>query len=163
MAFTRLHRGFRGSLDPVHWPFYWPSVPTALVALHVLANVVWIGALLAVAVLTARAPFMADPSEVGALARRVHLRLAVPAFLASLGAGVARIAFAPRVYAHLPWMHVKLTLALAVIVLHHVIGARARRVAKGNTDAARAVGVLGWVTFLCAAGAVLLGVAKSLP
>lgn len=147
----------------MHWPFYWPSVATALVALHVLANVVWIGALLAVAVLTARAPFMADPAEVGALARRVHVRLAVPAFLASFVAGAARIALAPRAYAHLPWMHVKLTLAVVVIVLHHVIGARARRVAKGSTESAGAVGLLGWLTFLCAAGAVLLGVAKSLP
>jgi putative membrane protein len=147
----------------VRWPFFWPSVPDALVALHVLANVVWIGALLAVAVLVARIPFMADPAEVGALARRVHLRLAVPALLASLGAGAARIALAPRAYLHLPWMHVKLTLAALVIVLHHVIGARARRAARGHADAARAMGTLGWLTLLCAAGAVLLGVAKSLP
>lgn len=147
----------------MHWPFCWPSVPTALIAVHVLANVVWIGALLAVAVLTARAPFMADAAEVGALARRVHVRLAVPALLGSLGAGVARIALAFRVYAHLPWMHIKLTLAVIVIVLHHVIGARARRAAKGNAESARGMGMLGWLTFLCAAGAVLLGVAKSLP
>jgi putative membrane protein len=141
----------------------WPSLPVALVAAHVLANVVWIGALLAVALLTSRARFMADPAEVGALARRVHRQLAIPAFLASFAAGLARIGLAPQVYAHLHWMHAKLTFAVAVIVLHHVIGARARRVAKGEIDAGRGVAVLSLLTFFCAAGAVLLGVTKSLP
>ncbi|HEY8042372.1 MAG TPA: hypothetical protein VIF15_21360 [Polyangiaceae bacterium] len=138
-------------------------LPTALVALHVLANVVWIGALLAETILLGRAPFLADGAEVGHLARRVHLRLAVPAFLGSFGAGVARIALEPRMYAHMPWMHVKLTFALVVIVLHHVIGARARRVAGGKDEAGRGAGVLGAVVFLCAACAVVLGVAKALP
>jgi putative membrane protein len=138
-------------------------LPLLLVAAHVLANVVWIGALLSVATLTSRAPFVADPSDVGALARRVYWRLAVPAFLVSFGAGVGRIALAPQAYAHLPWMHVKLGLALVVIVLHHVIGARARKVAGGNGDAGHGLGVLATVTFLCTAGAVLLGVAKSFP
>jgi protoporphyrinogen IX oxidase len=138
-------------------------LPVLLVSAHVLANVVWIGALLSVAVLTARAPFLADPTDVGTLARRVYLRLAVPAFLASFGAGVARIALAPYAYAHLPWMHVKLGLALVVIVLHHVIGGRARRVARGNSDAGLGIGWLAMGAFLCAAGAVFLGVAKSFP
>jgi putative membrane protein len=139
------------------------SLPTALVALHVLANVVWIGALLSVALLASRAPFMADAADVGALARRVYLRLAVPGFVVSFVAGVTTIALAPQAYARAPWMHVKLTLALAVIVLHHLIGARAKRVAKGDAEAGRSAAVLGLVAFACAAGAVLLGVAKSLP
>ncbi len=141
----------------------WLPVSTALLALHVLANVVWIGALLAVSLLTALAPRMADVAEVGSLARRVHTRLAIPAFLASLGAGVGRIVLAPSAYAHLPWFHAKLTFALAIIVLHHVVGARARKVAGGNADAGRGVGTLGWLILLCAAGAVLLGVTKALP
>jgi putative membrane protein len=132
-----------------------------LVSAHVLANVVWIGALLSVATLTARAPFLADPTDVGSMARRVYFRLAVPAFLASFGAGVARIAIAPQAYAHLPWMHAKLGLALVVIILHHLIGGRARRVARGNSDAGLGIGWLALGTFVCAAGAVFLGVAKS--
>jgi putative membrane protein len=138
------------------------SLSVLLVAAHVLANVVWIGALLSVATLTARAPFVADPSDLGSLARRVYWRLAVPGFLASVGAGVARITLAPQVYAHLPWFHAKLGLALVVIVLHHIIGGRARRVANGNADAGRGLGAVAVLTFLCVAGAVLLGVAKSL-
>ncbi len=138
------------------------SLPVLLVAAHVLANVVWIGALLSVATLTSRAPFVADPSEVGALARRVYWRLAVPGFLASFAAGAARISLAPQMYAHLPWFHAKLGLALVVIVLHHIIGGRARRVANGKAEAGAGIGTLAAVTFLCVAGVVLLGVAKSL-
>lgn len=139
------------------------SVPVLLVAAHVTANVVWIGAILSVALLVGRARFMADAAEVGALARRVYLRLAMPAFVVSFVAGVARIALAPAVYAHLPWMHLKLTFALVAIGLHHVIGARARRVANGDAQASRGVGALATITLFCAAGAVVLGVAKSLP
>ncbi|MGD0678950.1 MAG: CopD family protein [Polyangiaceae bacterium] len=141
----------------------WLPDSTLLVAAHVLANVVWIGALLAVALLVGHAPWTADPAEVGRLARRVHVRLAAPAFFLSFAAGALRIALTPTAYAHLYWMHAKLTFALVVIVLHHVIGARAKRVADGKAEAAAGVNVLGIVTFVCAAGAVLLGVAKALP
>jgi putative membrane protein len=138
----------------------WPPTPTLIVAGHVLANTVWIGSLLAAAVLVAHAPWTAEPAEVGALARRVYVRLAVPAFLASLGAGVWRIALSPATYARLHWFHGKLAFALAVIVLHHVIGARTRRVASGRTGAAAGVDMLAFVTFVCAAGAVGLAIAK---
>ncbi len=136
---------------------------TGLVAGHVLANVVWIGALLSECILIGRARFLADGAEVGGLARRVHTRLAVPAFLASLAFGVARIAGDPRLYLHLPWMHVKLLFAAGVIVLHHVIGGRARRVAGGALQDGSGGPFIGAVVFLCAAVAVLLGVAKQLP
>ncbi|MDP8999208.1 MAG: CopD family protein [Myxococcota bacterium] len=142
---------------------HWLSLATALVAAHVVANVVWIGAILSVAVLAGRGPLSADPVEVGTLAKRVYVSLAVPAFLVSFAAGAARIALQPRAYAHLPWMHAKLTLALVVIVLHHMIGARARRVANGDGNAGRGAGLLAATIFVGAAGAVLLGVAKSLP
>jgi putative membrane protein len=141
----------------------WISLATVLVALHVLANVVWIGALLAVAVVLGAASASADPASAGGIARLVHVRLAVPAFLVSFGAGVARIALTPIPYAHMPWFHAKLTFALAVIVLHHVVGARAKGLATGRMKAAAGAGVLGLATFVCAAGAVLLGVAKALP
>jgi putative membrane protein len=144
-------------------PVHWLSLPTALVATHVTANVVWIGALLAVALLAGRGRFSADPGEVGTLARRVYLTLAAPAFVLSFAAGLARILMGPQIYLHLPWMHAKLTLALVVIVLHHVIGARARRVASGDANAGRGMPVLAVAAFVFAAGAVLLGVAKSLP
>lgn len=139
------------------------ALPTALLFVHVLANVVWIGALLAVTRLVARASLTKDPAGVSGLARDVYMRLAVPAFLASFGAGLLRILLAPAAYAHMPWFHAKLTFALVVIALHHVIGARARRAAAGTPGAAGGMSMLGAFTFAAAAGAVFLGVAKSLP
>lgn len=134
-----------------------------LVAVHVLANVVWIGALLSVALIVGRAGMTKDPAEAAALARFVHVRLAVPAFLVSFGAGLLRILLAPAAYAHMPWFHAKLTFALVVIALHHVIGARAKRAASGKPGAARGVGTLAAMVFAAAAFAVFLGIAKSFP
>jgi putative membrane protein len=141
----------------------WLPLPTLLVALHLLGNVLWIGALLSVVTVVGRARWMADPSEIGALARRIHMRVAVPGFLLSLAAGIGRLLLDPEALLRLPWMHVKLTLAVGIIVIHHVIGSRVRRVAEGARRSAPGVGVLGALVLLCAAGAVLLGVAKTLP
>jgi len=141
----------------------WITWATTLVAVHVIGNVVWIGSLLSVALLVAHAPWTAEPADVGRLARRVHGRLAVPGFLTSFAAGAGRIWLMPAVYAHAYWMHAKLLLALVVIVLHHVIGARAKRVAAGRSEAAAGTDLVGLATLVCAAGAVVLGIAKSLP
>ena len=141
----------------------WLPLPAALLAAHVLANVVWIGALLSVALLVGRAPWMADPAEVGGLARRLYERLAVPAFLASFAAGVARVALAPHAYERLRWFHVKLAFVIVLIAVHHVIGARARRVAAGSARAGGGAAALGAVAFVCAAAAVVLAVAKAWP
>ncbi len=143
-------------------------VSRLFIGVHVLANVVWIGALLAVALLVSRTVSASGPraDEVGGLARLVHVRLAVPAFVTSFTAGLAAIFLVPgaaRIYAHIPWFHAKLTFALVVIALHHVIGARAKRVAAGDAAAARGVGRLGAIAFVASAAAVLLGVVKSLP
>ena len=44
----------------------------------------------------------------------------------------------------MPWMHAKLTLAVVVIALHHVIGARVRRISKETPTLAVVSGPLGW-------------------
>ncbi len=141
----------------------WLPLPLALIAVHVVADVVWIGSILSVSLLVGNAPFMADPSDSGTVARRVYMRLATPAFVVSFATGVGRIALSPTLYAHMPWFHAKLTCALLVIGLHHVIGARAKRLRGGQTTAARGVGLLGFLLFTFAAFAAVLGVAKSLP
>ena len=138
-------------------------ITTVLVAVHVLSNVVWIGSILSVALLVGRARLMADGAEVGALARRVYTRLAVPAFAGSFAFGLGRFVLGIGVYAHMPWMHAKLTLAVGVIALHHVIGARAKRVAGGNASAGSGMTALMLATLVCTAGAVWLAVAKQLP
>jgi len=142
---------------------HWLPLPTALVAAHVVADVVWIGAILSSSLLLAGAPFMADPSDTGLLARRIYARLATPAFLMSFATGVGRIALFPAVYAHLPWMHVKLTFVLGLVAFHHIIGARAKRLADGQVGAAKGATVIGAMAFVCAAAAAVLAVAKSLP
>jgi uncharacterized membrane protein len=142
---------------------YWPPLWAVVMAAHVLANLVWIGALLAEVVLLGPAPWLADPAEAGTLARRVHTRLAIPAFLASVGAGLVRLVPSRHAYAAMPWMYAKLVFALGLIVLHHIIGARSRRVARGSVRSAQGAGNLGWLTLLFAAGAVLFAIAKSTP
>jgi putative membrane protein len=142
---------------------YWPSLTVALLAAHALANVLWIGGLLAETVIQSRGSWVSDPSEMGALARRLHTRLALPGFLGSLAAGLAVFLPARRAYAHMPWMYAKLAFALVVIVLHFVIGARARRMAAGSVEAGRGVWTLGWLAFLAAGGAILFSIARSTP
>ena len=134
-----------------------------VVAVHVVANVVWIGSILSVALLVAGAPFMADPADAGRLGRRIYLRLAVPAFLVSFACGAARLQASPQAYLHMPWLHAKLAAAVLVIALHHAIGGRARRVADGKTEAAGGAGFLGFLLFVFAAAATTLGVLKSFP
>jgi protoporphyrinogen IX oxidase len=143
----------------------WISLPTFLLAVHLLANVVWIGAILAAAIVASAAGARAAPESalVGKLARRVYATLAVPAFAVSFVAGLARLLLAPGVYLHMPWMHAKLTLAVGIIAVHHVIGARCRKLGDGKPEAGRGMTGLAIATFAAAAGAVFLGVFKSLP
>jgi chemotaxis protein MotB len=142
---------------------HWPSAAAALIATHVLANLAWIGALLSETFLLGRAAWLADPVQAGFLARRLHTGLAVPAFLVSIAAGSAQLWLSLHDYAAMPSMYLKLAFALGVIVLHHMIGARARRVASGTVRAAEGAWLLGLLTVVMSAGAVLFAIAKSGP
>jgi putative membrane protein len=106
------------------------KVDLALIWLHVVGNVFWIGSIVAVAVvLLADKP---DAKARGALAHMLYLRLAAPAFVLSFVAGLARFMMDIGSYGKTPWMHIKLTFALVAIGLHHVIGARAKKMANGD-------------------------------
>jgi putative membrane protein len=134
--------------------------PLLVVAIHVTANVVWIGAILAVGRLLAAAE--GDGKVRGALAVRVYRSLATPAFIVSFAAGALRLALSPEYYfVATHFMHAKLLLALVVIGIHHVIGARAKKaaagVAAGNAAAAPALEV---GLAVAAAGAIFLAVMK---
>lgn len=102
------------------------DIPTLFVAIHVMANLVWIGAIASVGWLVAAASKAGDRSS-AILARGLYLRVATPAFLASFLFGLVRLIQTPETYMHLHWFHAKLTFALGVIALHHVIGAKARK------------------------------------
>ncbi|CAN5129913.1 hypothetical protein BH09MYX1_BH09MYX1_20180 [soil metagenome] len=117
-----------------------------LVAIHVMANLVWIGSIASVGWLVAAAAKAGDRSS-AVLARGLYLRVATPAFLLSFLAGLFRVLLDPKAYMHLHWFHGKVTFALVVIALHHVIGARAKRVANqenpsGSMQSGRSGGIL---------------------
>lgn len=135
------------------------TVSGLLIVLHVIANVVWIGSILAVAV-----TLMSDAGDAklrGQLATRIYSRLAVPAFIVSFGSAVAVLAMSVQLYfVATKWMHAKLTVGLVVIALHHIIGARAKRMASGEKAAPGPAGVLAAVLLVSAAAAVALAVLK---
>ena len=60
-------------------------------------------------------------------------------------------------------MHAKLALAIALIAIHHVIGARARRASQGQAEAALGASGLGIAAFVCSAGVVWLAITRWLP
>jgi len=132
---------------------------STLVFLHVSANVVWIGSILAVAIVLMSTT--GDAAVRGTLATDVYKKLAAPAFVVSFLAGALRLALDTNYYFVLTkFMHGKLLLALVVIGLHHAIGARAKRVSKGAAPDGGNVGTLAVVLVVAAAGAVFLAVTK---
>src|SRR5271166_6575333 len=123
----------------------------ALIWLHVSGNIVWIGSILAVGIILTSSK--GDVKGRAELACDVYRRLAVPAFLVSFLAGATRLGTDMSYYLKLHhWMHAKLPLALTVIALHHVLGARARRLAAGTTQEAGPAGILTAVLAVAAVG-----------
>lgn len=127
---------------------------SVLLWVHVMGNLLWIGSITAVAVALG-----SEPSGRSALA--IYRRLANPGFIASFLGGVALLASNPKLYfVQTHWMHAKLPIALAVIALHHMVGAHAKRVAAGEREGPGRTAVLGAVLAACAAVAAFLGLAK---
>jgi protoporphyrinogen IX oxidase len=128
-------------------------------SVHVAANVVWIGSILAVGRIIEVNE--GDAKIRGALALKVYRGLAMPAFVVSFAAGVARLLLNPDYYfVQTHFMHAKLLFALVVIGLHHVMGARAKKVAAGEGAAAEAVPALSLGILAAAVLVVFLAVMK---
>lgn len=135
----------------------------ALKWLHVSGNLVWIGAILAVgvAILTS-VTREGEARKAGAeVAVAIYQRLAVPAFVISFVCGTIRL------FQDLPfylkqhhWMHAKLPFALAVIALHHVIGARAKKLARGTVQDAGPTAILAVVLAVSAVSAAFFAISK---
>ena len=130
-----------------------------LLWLHVVGNLVWIGAILAVGVtILSKA---GDPKTRGEIALGIYMRLAVPAFVVSFAAGAARLLSDPGFYLKQHhWMHAKLPLALTVIALHHVIGGRAKKLARGTVQDAGPAAILTAVLAVAAVGAAFFAIFK---
>ena len=130
-----------------------------LVWLHVVGNLVWIGAILAVGVVILSK--VGDAKTRGEIALGIYLRLAVPAFVLSFVCGAGRLLSDPSYYLKQHhWMHGKLVLALIVIALHHVIGGRAKKLARGTVQDAGPAAILSTVLAVAAVGAAFLAIYK---
>lgn len=129
-----------------------------LLVAHVIANLVWIGSIASVGLILTVAP---DPKVGGQIALAVYRKLASPAFGISFLAAVALLVQNTQLYfVASKWMHGKLVLALAVIALHHVIGARAKHLAEGKKTTPGPAGTLTLALLALAAVAAYLAVAK---
>jgi putative membrane protein len=128
-----------------------------LIWVHVLANLVWIGAIVATGVILSLD--VGEPKARGEIALAIYKRLAVPGFVLSFVFGVARLAKDTGYYLKQHhWMHGKLLFAVAVIGLHHVIGGKAKKVARGDEKGAGMALPLGLLA--CAAIAAFFAVIK---
>lgn len=113
---------------------------SGLLWLHVASNLVWIGSIVAVGVALGATGDAKTRGEIGVA---IYKRLAVPAFVLAFVAGLGRLLLDPSYYLKQHhWMHPKLLAALGVIALHHVIGARAKKLASGAAQEAKGVGGL---------------------
>jgi protoporphyrinogen IX oxidase len=130
-----------------------------LVAVHVAANLVWIGAILSVAmILVSRS---ADVRIVAALAYELYKKVAVPAFLVSFVTALTRLILQYKLYfVETKYMHFKLLFVAIVIALHHIIGARARAVAGGRRNSPGPIGVLSLLLLISAVAATFFVVLK---
>jgi putative membrane protein len=132
---------------------------TLLIWLHVVGNLVWIGAILAVGVTILGKT--GDPKTRGEIALGIYMKLAVPAFVVSFVFGMARLLTDPSYYLKQHhWMHAKLPLALIVIALHHVIGGRAKKLARGTVQDAGPAAILTAVLAVAAIGAAFFAIYK---
>ncbi len=130
-----------------------------LVFVHVAANLVWIGSILSVAFVLAGPA--GDAKTRGALGVEIYTKLAVPAFVISFLGGSARLVTNVHYYfVETHWMHGKLAFALVVIGLHHVIGARARRMAAGQRDGPGPASTLAVILLLGATAAALFAILR---
>jgi putative membrane protein len=107
------------------------SLLLALRTLHVCANLLWIGSIVATAfVLRASSAAVLDR---GRIALTLYRTVATPAFGISFLAAITLLVLQPGYYlVQSHWMHAKLPLALGVIVLHHWFGLKAKRMARNS-------------------------------
>lgn len=130
-----------------------------LVAFHVAANLVWIGSILSVAV--ALMSLTGDGRAGAQIAYEQYRKLAMPAFVVSFITALTRLLMSVNLYlVETKYMHVKLAFAAIVIVMHHMIGGRAKAVASGRRSAPGPVGVLAFLLGTSAVAATLFVILK---
>ena len=132
------------------------TAKTVFLVLHMAGNLLWIGGIAAVAVALATA---GTASTRRSVALAIYKRVAVPGFIASLlGGGVQLFMNTSLYFVQSRWMHPKLTLVVAVIALHHILGARAKRLSEDGPS--KRAGAMGTALVICAVSAAFLSLAK---
>lgn len=108
-----------------------------LLATHLLAVLLWIGSLVSITrVLTAGATEEpAVQAKFAALARRIYRTVASPWMGVATLAGFGLLAASRFIFFRFGYFHGKFTMALVMLALHFVLGARVRAAeAAGRTD-----------------------------
>ncbi len=135
------------------------NLESALVVVHVLADLAWIGGILAAAQVAVDST--ADAKTAGKLALGVYRRIAAPGFGVAFLAGGIRLMLSTGYYfKSTKFMHAKLLLALGIVAIHHVIGARIKRQAAGQEVAPGPTKTLALVIAGLSVGVVGLAVLK---
>jgi protoporphyrinogen IX oxidase len=139
-----------------------------LLTLHVTANLVWIGSITSVGLLLASAASGAASGADSASAQpladaalRLYRRVATPAFVVSFVFGLGQVLANVDYYAKAHWFHGKVTFALAVIALHHVIGAKSKRAASGKVQEGKSSAILTAALLVSVFVTVLFAVEKT--
>ncbi len=133
-----------------------------LVVLHVVADMLWIGSILAVAVLLIRPAASPDARQAqGELGLYLYKKLATPAFVGAFVLGLVLLSLDLHGYfVRTHFMHAKLLFAFGVIGLHHVIGGRAKKLARAPETSLGSVAPLSIALIACAALTIYFAVFK---
>jgi putative membrane protein len=130
-----------------------------LLALHVLANLLWVGSLVSITRVITSA--LAEPegtrARFAAAARRIYRSVSSPWMGIATLTGLAMIGVSQGAYFRFGWFHGKFTVALVMLGLHFALGARVRAAETHGVDAtgARAMRSLQLGVFATATAAVL--------
>lgn len=104
---------------------------------HMLGIVLWIGGLLMTTLLLSRHVQESAPearAALGRLERKSMRAMADPGALIAILAGITLILSNKSYYLHAGWLHFKLLIVLALIILHGYIGIEMKGVQKGSSS-----------------------------
>ena len=111
----------------------------ALLALHVLSLMFWVGSLVSITRVLTAAQGQSDPvrAQLAATARKLYRVVASPWMGIATVTGIAMIISVHGEYFAHGWFHAKLAAAAAMLALHFALGARVRSAElHGLTDEA---------------------------
>lgn len=133
-------------------------VYVVLLALHVLADLLWVGSLVSITRVISSAVGEPEPTRarLAATARRIYRTVSSPWMGIALLTGLAMIGVMHGAQFRFGWFHGKFTAALAMLGLHFALGARVRAAEASGVDeqSAGAMRALQVGVLLAAAAAV---------